>query len=81
MSVRRYVFDLKAGSFAYMDSAKDGSRISFSADQQLSGWQPGNAPLPASALRPRLFVLHQDGSGYEVLDNDVVVAYMWRQVS
>ena len=64
-----------------MDSAKEGSRISFSAEQQLSGWQPSNTLLPTSALRPCLFVLYQDGSGYEVLDNDVVAAYMSRQVS
>lgn len=78
--VCRYAFDLRAGSAAYLDSARDGSHITFSGDQQLTGWQTSSAPLPAPGFRPRLFVVYQDGSGYEVLDNDVFASYVRRQV-
>ena len=78
--VCRYAFDLRAGSAAYLDSGREGSHITFSGDQQLTGWQAASAPLPALGLRPRLFVVYQDGSGYEVLDNDVFASYVRRQV-
>lgn len=65
---------------AFRDAAKDGCHITFDSDKQLSGWQPPSSPWSALSLRPRFFVVYQDGSGYEVLDNDLYAAYAWRQV-
>ena len=83
--------DLSVGSFALHDppGSTHGAHVTFSAKQELSGWQEpseGNeeeapSPFTASGTRPRLFVVFEDGSGYEVLDKDLYTAYAQRQVS
>ena len=63
--------------------------MTFSANQQLSGWTPpaaageeeANSTLAAAGPRPRIFVVFEDGSGYEVLDIDLFTAYAQRKVS
>lgn len=62
--------------------------MTFSAKQELSGWQAPAAAseeeeqsqFTAAGTRPRLFVVFEDGSGYEVLDQGLFTAYAQRKV-
>ena len=89
MHYDRYVSDLSVGSMALQDPASSphGTHMTFSARQELSGWQ---APTGAGeqegrggsipGIRPRFFVVFEDGSGYEILDKDLFAAYAQRKV-
>ena len=86
----RFVSDLSVGAIAQQDPAgsAQGSHMAFAAKQELSGWQQPTLsaeeqPQDAAAatLKPRLFVVFEDGSGYEVLDNDLFAAYSERKAS
>lgn len=82
----RCVCDLAVGSLALQDPP--GAHVTFSARQELSGWQAPAAGseeeeqsrFTAAGTRPRLFVVFEDGSGYEVLDQDLFTAYAQRKV-
>lgn len=88
--VRRCVCDLAVGSLALQDppSTAHGVHVTFSAKQQLSGWQApaaaseeeGQGRFTPAGVRPRLFVVFEDGGGYEVLDQDLFTAYAQRKV-
>ena len=62
--------------------------MTFSAKQQLSGWQApaagseeeGQSRFTPAGIRPRLFVVFEDGGGYELLDQDLFTAYAQRKV-
>ena len=63
--------------------------MTLSAKGELSGWQAppvgseGEAEgrfVPAGT-RPRLFVVFEDASGYEILDKELYTAYAQRQAS
>ena len=87
----RYVSDLTVGSIALQDppATPHSTHMTFSAKRQLAGWAPtagkeerkADAAAAAPSPRPRLFVVFEDGSGYEVLDQDLFRAYAQRQVS
>lgn len=89
-ALRRCVCDLAVGSLALRDppSSAHGVHVTFSAKQELSGWQAPAAAseeqeqsqFTAAGTRPRLFVVFEDGSGYEVLDHDLFTAYAQRKV-
>ncbi len=90
LSACRYVSDLAVGSIALQDPAgPHATHMTFSANQQLSGWTPpaaageeeGQSTLAAAGPGPRIFVVFEDGSGYEVLDIDLFTAYAQRKVS
>ncbi len=90
LSVCRYVSDLAVGSIALQDPAgPHATHMTFSANQQLSGWSPpaaageeeAKSTLAAAGPGPRMFVVFEDGSGYEVLDTDIFTAYAQRKVS
>lgn len=82
--------DLAVGSLALQDppGRAHGAHVTFSAKQELSGWQAPAAGseeeeqsrFTAAGTRPRLFVVFEDGSGYEVLDQDQFTAYANRKV-
>ncbi|DBA96914.1 hypothetical protein WJX82_005465 [Trebouxia sp. C0006] len=83
-----YVSDLAVGSIALQDPAgPHATHMTFSANQQLSGWTPpaaageeeGQSTLAAAGPGPRIFVVFEDGSGYEVLDIDLFTAYAQRK--
>ena len=86
----RCVCDLAVGSLAFQDppSSAHGVHVTFSAKKELSGWQAPAAAseeeeqsqFTAAGTRPRLFVVFEDGSGYEVLDLDLFTAYAQRKV-
>ncbi|KAL3155549.1 Sperm-associated antigen 17 [Trebouxia sp. C0009 RCD-2024] len=83
------VCDLAVGSLALQDppSTAHGVHVTFSAKQQLSGWQApaaaseeeGQGRFTPAGVRPRLFVVFEDGGGYEVLDQDLFTAYAQRK--
>ncbi|DBB00331.1 TPA: Sperm-associated antigen 17 [Trebouxia sp. C0004] len=88
VSACRYVTDLTVGSIALQDPAGPrATHMTFSANQQLSGWSPPAAAgeeeakttLAAAGPGPRIFVVFEDGSGYEVLDTDLFTAYAQRK--
>lgn len=62
--------------------------MAFSAKQELSGWQApdaggeaeGQGRFTPAGVRPRLFVVFEDGGGYEVLDQDLFTAFAQRKV-
>lgn len=86
--VRRCVCDLAVGSLALQDppGTSHGVHVTFSAKQQLSGWQApaseeeGQGYFIPAGIRPRLFVVFEDGGGYEFLDQDLFKAYAQRKV-
>jgi len=78
------------GSIALQDPAgPHATHITYSAKRQLSGWQAPAAgseeeekgTSAAAGIRPRLFMVFEDGSGYEVLDKDLFAAYSQRKVT
>ena len=82
--------DLAAGAIAQQDppGIPQGSQMAFSARQELSGWhapsiaeEEEQTTTAAASMRPRLFVVFEDGSGYETLDNGLFLAYAERQVT
>lgn len=90
LALCRCVCDLAVGSLALQDppSCAHGAHVTFSAKQELSGWQAPAAAgeeeeqsqFTAAGTRPRLFVVFEDISGYEVLDQDLFTAYAQRKV-
>ncbi|KAL0038853.1 hypothetical protein WJX79_010718 [Trebouxia sp. C0005] len=83
-----YVSDLAVGSIALQDPAgPHGTHMTFSANQQLSGWSPpaaageeeAKSTLAAAGPGPCIFVVFEEGSGYEVLDTDLLTAYAHRK--
>ena len=87
----RFVSDLAVGSIALQTptTSPHGLHMTFSSKQELSGWTPppatgseeeGKNVTGAAGPRPRLFVVFEDGSGYEVLDKDLFTAYTQRKV-
>jgi len=90
LSACRYVSDLAVGSIALQDRAgPHATHMTFSANQQLSGWSPppaageeeAKSTSAAAGPTPRIFVVFEDGSGYEVLGTDLFTAYAQRKVS
>ena len=90
LSACRYVSDLAVGSIALQDPAgPHATHMTFSANQQLSGWSPpaaageeeAKSSWAAAGPGPRIFVVFEDGSGYEVLDTHLFTAYAHRKVS
>lgn len=63
--------------------------MTFSAKQELTGWTPpaagseeeGKHEAGVAGPKPRLFVVFEGGSGYEVLDKDLFAAYAQRKVT
>ena len=86
----RFVSDLAVGSIALQTptTSPHAVHMTFSAKQELSGWTPpaagseeeGKNVAGVPGPKPRLFMVFEDGSGYEVLDKDLFAAYAQRKV-